>query len=121
MPELAELLVRRLGVFVMRGAVIAVALVAGCESSPDSASQSAGDPVQALYARLNDDPDLLHADYTPAVHKLIRVGRPALPRAVDLMLTGDEDTRMRAQRVLEGVTSVEHGFVFGQGWTRPDG
>jgi hypothetical protein len=28
---------------------------------------------------------------------------------------------MRAQRVLKGVTLREHGFVFGQGWTRPDG
>jgi hypothetical protein len=77
--------------------------------------------VQQLYARLNDDPDPLHADYTPAVHELIRVGRPAIAQALDLIVSGDWYTRLRAERVLEGVTLVEHGFVFGQGWSRPGG
>lgn len=77
--------------------------------------------MQELYARLNDDPDLLHADYTPSVHDLIRAGRPALPRALDLMQSDDRATRVRAQRVLEGVTLREYGFVQGEGWKPPDG
>jgi hypothetical protein len=110
-----------LGIHIMRRALFAVALLVGCAPEPESAPPAAGDRIHQLYAQLNLNPDIAHSDYTPAVHELIRVGRPAVPRGLELMLSEDEDTRLRAQRVLEGVTLVEHGFVFGQGWTRQDG
>lgn len=75
--------------------------------------------VRELCDRINEDPDLLHFDYTPAVHELIDIGAPAIPPALDLMLSEDSDTRLRAERFLEGVTLKEHGFVFGQGWKKP--
>jgi hypothetical protein len=109
----------------MRAAIFGAVFVVGCNAPPEPEvpdSPPSVDPrVAALFARLNDDPDHLHSDYTPAVHELIRVGRPAIPPALDLMLSEHRSTRLRAQRVLEGVVLIEHGFVFGHGWTRPDG
>jgi hypothetical protein len=72
--------------------------------------------IDSLIASINDDPDKLHSDYTPAAHRLIELGEPALAPALDLMLSDDRITRMRAQRVIEGVTMRLHGFQFGQGW-----
>ncbi|HEY4114164.1 MAG TPA: hypothetical protein VGM17_08905 [Rhizomicrobium sp.] len=72
--------------------------------------------INELLARLNEAPDKLHSDHTPAVEELIAQGEtviaPVLPYAAD----GDEPTRMRAQRVLEGITMASLGFVPGKGW-----
>ena len=73
--------------------------------------------VAELLKQINENPDLLHYDYTPAVYKLIGIGRPALRFGVlELLLSKDRDTRMHAQRVLEGVTLAEMGFERGYGW-----
>jgi hypothetical protein len=77
--------------------------------------------IDELARMINADPDVLHSDYTPAVNRLIAIGEPALPTALDLMLSEDEMTRLRAQRVIEGVTMRMHGFQFGQGWTSQQG
>jgi hypothetical protein len=62
--------------------------------------------IERLVASLNDHPDLLHGDRTPAVEALVRHGVDALPHVLPLLEDGDEPTRMRAQRVLEGVTQA---------------
>lgn len=72
--------------------------------------------IERLARNINEGPDKLHGDYTPAVHGLIEIGEPALPAALDLMLSDDRDTRQRAQRVVEGVTMRAHGFRAGRGW-----
>ena len=77
--------------------------------------------VKTLLARIDDDPDPLHIDFTPTVHELINVGVPAILPTLDLMLSDDNLTRMRAQRVIEGVMGVEYGFVSGQGWKKVGG
>jgi hypothetical protein len=75
--------------------------------------------VRNLVRQINENPDLLHADWTTAVLKLIRIGRPALKYgALDLLLSDDELTRLRSWRVVEGVTMAEMGFVLGQGWPK---
>jgi hypothetical protein len=74
-----------------------------------------------LVKSINDDPDLLHADYTPSVRKLIEKGLPSVPYVLVLMTSESEYTRMRAQRVLAGVTMERYGFVVGKGWTQEDG
>jgi hypothetical protein len=72
--------------------------------------------IKQLIQDINNNPDKLHNDYTPSVHKLIKIGEPALEQTVKLMLSTSEDTRLRAQRVIEGVTMEMHGFRFGHGW-----
>jgi len=62
------------------------------------------DEVARLVAAINDHPDAAHGDYTPAVHALVRIGVEALPALLPLLKSADAFTRMRAQRVLEGVT-----------------
>ncbi|HEX4859935.1 MAG TPA: hypothetical protein VFV07_01775 [Rhizomicrobium sp.] len=75
--------------------------------------------IDDLLARLNEDPDKLHADQTPAVAALIAEGQAAIAAVLERMRGGDEPTRMRAQRVLEGITMAQLGFVPGQGWPDP--
>jgi hypothetical protein len=60
--------------------------------------------IEQLVTRLNDHPDPLHGDRTPAVDALVRYGLPALPHVLPLLESGDDLTRLRAQRVLEGVS-----------------
>lgn len=77
--------------------------------------------VDELVKHLNESPDKLHGDYTPASMQLIGLGEPAIGAVLQLMLSPDAETRLRAQRVLEGITMRTHGFAAGQGWTDPDG
>jgi hypothetical protein len=77
--------------------------------------------ISSLLRRINDDPDKLHGDSTPAVERLIDLGEPALAPVLELMLASDSDTRLRAQRVLEGVTMASQGFRRGQGWLETEG
>lgn len=60
--------------------------------------------IQRLVEGIDDDPDPLHGDLTPAVHALVGHGLAALPHVLPLLDADDELTRLRAQRVLEGVT-----------------
>ena len=62
------------------------------------------DDVARLIGSINLDPDPAHGDLTPAVHALVRIGLPALPAVLPLLEADDRFTRLRAQRVLEGVT-----------------
>jgi HEAT repeat protein len=48
--------------------------------------------IRMLLDTISDDPDLIHADYTPSVHRLIEIGEPALP-TLDLLLAEDPVTR----------------------------
>jgi hypothetical protein len=82
---------------------------------------SLGDEIERLVRQINASPDKLHGDYTPAVLKLIEIGEPALPAVLPLMVSEERETRLRAQRVLEGVTMAMFGFRIGHGWTRPGG
>jgi hypothetical protein len=75
--------------------------------------------VADLVKHINDEPNLLHADITPAVENLIKIGRPALRYGtLELLNSDDLDTRMRAWQVVEGVTTAEMGFVVGEGWPK---
>lgn len=62
--------------------------------------------IERLVATINEQADLLHGDRTPAVEALIAHGVQALPHVLTLLEQDDEPTRMRAQRVLEGVTQA---------------
>ena len=106
--------------------VAAVALV-GCtkplEPTPlaDTKPAVPANRVQELLAKLDDDPDILHADYTPAVWELIEIGEPVIEPTLPYLLSENETTRLHAERVIEGVMRRMYGFVAGKGWTRPGG
>jgi HEAT repeat protein len=69
-----------------------------------------GDPnaPAALARTLNDAPDQLHWDMTPAVYSLGQMGLRALPELLDLLMDDDELTRLRAQRALERINDQLH-------------
>jgi hypothetical protein len=77
--------------------------------------------IEQLIHDIDDRPDKLHGDYTPSVHKLIEIGEPALKQTLKLMLSTSEETRLRAQRVIEGVTMGMYGFRTGHGWNNEKG
>jgi HEAT repeat protein len=68
---------------------------------------------------IDDDPDPLHLDMTPAVRALGDMGPTAVPPLLDLMLSGSDETRLHAQRALELVVYRRHGFEPGQGFPSP--
>lgn len=80
------------------------------------------DPALAdLLRRIDEAPDELHGDVTPAVNGLIALGRSALASVLDMMASPRSNTRLHAQRAFEGILMREQGFAPGQGFTTPDG
>jgi hypothetical protein len=73
--------------------------------------------VHELLKHVNDDPYLpLHSEYTRAVIKLSEIGMPALRFGVlELLVSNDPVTRMRAENVLVAVTMTKLGWKQG-GW-----
>lgn len=61
--------------------------------------------LPALLQTLNDAPDLLHLDRTPAVDALPAFGLAAAPALLDRMADADTMTRLHAQRAFEGVVA----------------
>ncbi|HEX8167054.1 MAG TPA: DUF4157 domain-containing protein [Beijerinckiaceae bacterium] len=66
--------------------------------------------LEACLRALDDAPDPLHADRTPAVQSLIEIGEPALFPLIDRLQSDDRDTRMRAERAVQGITRRRFGF-----------
>ena len=87
----------------------------GCQISKDETAT-----IDHLIMTINDQPDKLHGDNTPAVRGLIKIGKPAIPKLLDLMISGDTDTRLRAATALWGITANMYGAPEGQGWRRPE-
>lgn len=93
-------------------------------SAPAAPSEAGGGPPAApadpdlarLVASLDDDPDPLHLDFTPAVHALIDRGCAGALAVVDLLDAPDELTRLHAERVVEGAAMAYHGWVAGRGY-----
>ena len=67
--------------------------------------------VVELLKHLNENPDLLHYDITPAVYELVSLGRPALRYGVlEALLSPDYDTRQRAENVVDRIVLTELGY-----------
>lgn len=77
------------------------------------------DAMAACLQTLNDSPDRLHLDRTPAVGALGAMGLKAVPSLLDLLMAEDRDTRMHTQRALELITARRHGSRPGQGFPNP--
>ena len=50
--------------------------------------------ISELISKIDDHFDLLHSDFTPAVHQLIKIGIPALEQTLPLILVESETTRL---------------------------
>lgn len=74
--------------------------------------------IQQQLALLDEHPDKLHLDRTPAVGRLIELGERALVPLVDHLVHSDWMHRQRAQRAVEGITRRAFGFD-GNAW--PEG
>lgn len=72
--------------------------------------------LPAALRTLDDAPDELHLDQTPAVRTLIAMGERAVPGILEAMLSEDDVTRLHAQRALEGIVYRRHGFLPGAGF-----
>jgi hypothetical protein len=105
----------------------AVAAMVGCATPTAPKPVAGADPdasakrVQELLAKLDDNPDILHFDYTPAVSELIELGEPAIEPTFAYLLSDNEATRLHAERATDGAMMTMHGFVRGRGWSNPDG
>lgn len=75
--------------------------------------------IDSLVKVINENPDMLHLDYTPAVHELGESGLGALEAILPLLNSIDELERLRALRVLEGVINRSNGWKPGIGY--PEG
>jgi len=73
-------------------------------SATGLAGLGAEDAVDACLSVINDAPDPLHYDVTPAVVALAQMGVRVLPSMLRLLDSPDALTRQRAQKVLERVT-----------------
>lgn len=65
--------------------------------------------IEALAATIDAHPEPLHADYTAEVRALVAIGLPSLTAVLPLLMADAALTRLRAQRVLEGVTRAWAG------------
>jgi hypothetical protein len=74
------------------------------------------DAIAACVQTLNDAPDPLHLDITPAVTALGEMGLRAVTALLDPLRSNDEITRLRAQRALEAIVARRHGFRAGKGF-----
>ena len=78
--------------------------------------------IDSLIVRIDENADELHSDFTPSVHKLSELGIPSMEAVLPLLNSDNKDTRLHAERVLEGVVSRMYGFIPGQGFSNnPDG
>jgi len=105
----------------MRRLIVVMTLCAtSCNTFRTSTTPSLPQPlderIEELVRTTDDRPDPLHFFSTPSVHKLIELGRPVIPRMLDLMLSEEEDTRIRAMHVLLEVTMPMFGYIPGKGW-----
>ncbi|MHA1294060.1 MAG: hypothetical protein ACTSR3_12270 [Candidatus Helarchaeota archaeon] len=77
--------------------------------------------IKDLIKNLDDNPDRLHLDITPAVLELANFGLEVIPYLKESLSSTNEISRLHAQRVLEYIINRHLGFVPGQGWTRSNG
>lgn len=78
------------------------------------------DALAASLLTINDAPDLLHLDMTPAVQAIGEMGIKAATSLLELLMSDDVETRLHAQRALELIVSRLYGFRPGQGFPTPE-
>ena len=74
------------------------------------------DKIASLVKSINENPDMAHLDYTPAVFELITFEKEAIAAVLPLLNSTDKMERYRAQCVVEGVIQRNFGWKAGQGF-----
>ncbi|NMQ29433.1 hypothetical protein E4Q23_17680 [Candidatus Accumulibacter phosphatis] len=74
------------------------------------------DEIASLVEHIHRSPEPLHADFTAEVRALVRLGLPAARAVLPLLMSPDELARLRAQRVLEGVSRHVLADTWGGDW-----
>lgn len=72
--------------------------------------------MTASLGTINDNPDELHLDITPSVQSLAEMGTAAVGPLIDLLMDANRNTRLHAQRALEGIVARRYGFRPGEGF-----
>lgn len=99
--------------------LLGMALLAAAVSPSLSRAQSgtlASPTLDALVARIDVDPDILHNDFTPAVWALCEQGLDGAAAVVPLLDAPSRDTRMHASRALSCAVSRWFGWRPGRGY-----
>ncbi len=78
--------------------------------------ENVSEEIRQLLRAINDEPDEMHGDFTPAVLKLMTKGLAAAKAVLPLLNSQDSGSRARAYRVLEGVIKIRNGWVPGRGY-----
>jgi hypothetical protein len=77
--------------------------------------------INQLVKSIDDNPDILHLDYTPSVNELAEMGVPAMKAVLPLLSAKNELTRLHALRVLEHNVYNFYGFESGHGFIAKGG
>jgi hypothetical protein len=77
------------------------------------------DKLVGLVREIDENPDPLHVDVTPAVLQMTELGLPAAKAVLELLDAPEWPTRIRAQRVIEGVVMRRYGWQPGHGYPNP--
>jgi hypothetical protein len=75
--------------------------------------------IASLLRDINVSADLLHSEITPATTRLVSIGMPAIKPTLDLFLSDDRSTRLRASHVVVSIVARIYGFRPDHGWSFP--
>jgi uncharacterized UPF0160 family protein len=63
--------------------------------------------IAHLIDTIDDDIDVLHANYSPSVKPLIKIGLPALEPLLEKMVSAEQDTRLRLGTAIGGIIASD--------------
>jgi len=100
----------------LRAPTLVIVLSLAWASLAAAQTQLTDAELAEIAAHLDDDADILHADYTPAVFRLCEAGPRGALAVVDRLDAPGEMTRMHAERVVECVGMRWVGWTSGRGY-----
>lgn len=97
--------------------IASAVLVAGCSSNTTGQLKSPpSERIRLLLDTINDKPNALHFERTPAGEELIALGTEAVPHVVPLLASDSEVTRLHANHVLRRITASLFGWRTVEGY-----
>jgi hypothetical protein len=88
-----------------------------CSTNPGRNDNTTERRIVDNLAKINDNPYVFDDAYSPAASELIKIGVPVIENGLlELLVSEDYMTRLRASRVLMEIIEIETGRVRGVGW-----